>query len=77
MGFIYSPLIGISETDKYPGSEEETPELAKLKYFKEQKFLIRDRIRKSRENIKKNEKALKKLEGDFSFLIDIFPEEFI
>lgn len=75
MGFIYSPLIGISETDNPLG--EKTPELAKLKYFKEQKFLIRDRIRKSRENIKKNERALKKLEGDFSFLIDIFPEEFI
>ena len=76
MGFIYSPLIGISETDKYPGSGEKTPELAKLKYFKEQEFLIKDRIRKSRENIKKNERALKKLEGDFSFLIDIFPEDF-
>lgn len=75
MGFIYSPLIGISETDNHLG--EKTPELAKLKYFKEQEFLIRDRIRKSRENIKKNERALKKLEGDFSFLIDIFPEEFI
>ena len=75
MGFIYSPLIGISETDNRLG--EKTPELAKLKYFKEQEFLIRDRIRKSRENIKKNERALKKLEGDFSFLIDIFPEEFI
>ena len=54
--YIYSSLIGISESDK---SGEQTPELAKLKYFKEQEFLIRDRIRKSRENIKKNEKALK------------------
>lgn len=75
--YVYSSLIGISETDKYPGSGEETPELAKLKYFKEQEFLIKDRIRKSRENIKKNEKALKKLENDFSELFDIFPEEFI
>ena len=74
MGFIYSPLVGISESDKY---SEETPELAKLKYFKEQEFLIRDRIRKSRENIKKNEKALKKLETNFSELFDIFPGEFI
>ena len=49
MGFIYSPLIGVSASDKY---SEETPDLAKLKYFKEQEFLIRDRIRKSRENIK-------------------------
>lgn len=75
--YIYSPLIGVSETNKYPGSGEETPELAKLKYFKEQEFLIKDRIRKSRENIKKNEKALKKLEDDFSELFDIFPGEFI
>ena len=74
MGFIYSPLIGVSASDKY---SEETPDLAKLKYFKEQEFLIRDRIRKSRENIKKNEKALKKLENNFSELFDIFPEEFI
>ena len=74
MGFIYSPLTGISESDKYSSG---TPELAKLKYFKEQEFLIKDRIRKSRENIKKNEKALKKLENDFSELFDIFPEEFI
>ena len=74
MGFIYSPLIGISESDKYCA---ETPDLAKLKYFKEQEFLIRDRIRKSRENIKKNEKALKKLENNFSELFDIFPGEFI
>ena len=74
MGFIYSPLVGISESDKY---SEETPELAKLKYFKEQEFLIKDRIRKSRENIKKNEKALKKLENNFSELFDIFPGEFI
>ena len=75
MGFVYSPLIGVSETNKPLG--EKTPELAKLKYFKEQEFLIRDRIRKSRENIKKNEKALKKLESNFSELRDIFPEEFI
>lgn len=74
MGFIYSTLVGISESEKY---YSETPELAKLKYFKEQEFLIRDRIRKSRENIKKNEKALKKLENNFSELFDIFPEEFI
>ena len=72
--YIYSSLIGISESDK---SGEQTPELAKLKYFKEQEFLIRDRIRKSRENIKKNEKALKKLENNFSELFDIFPGEFI
>jgi uncharacterized protein YktB (UPF0637 family) len=72
--FIYSKLTGVTETDKY-GSE--TPELAKLKYFKEQEFLIKDRIRKSKENIKKNEKALKKLENDFSELFDIFPSEFI
>lgn len=72
--FIYSSLTGIRESDKYG---EKTPELAKLKYFKEQHFLIRDRIRKSIENIKKNEKALKKLEADFSELYDIFPEEFI
>ena len=74
MGFIYSTLVGISESEKY---YSETPELAKLKYFKEQEFLIRDRIRKSRENIKKNEKALKKLENNFSELFDIFPGEFI
>lgn len=74
MGFVYSPLVGIQESEK---SSEPTPELARLKYFKEQEFLIRDRIRKARENIKKNEKALKKLENDFSELIDIFPEEFI
>ena len=74
MGFVFSPLTGIQESDKFC---ESTPELAKLKYFKEQEFLIRDRIRKSRENIKKNEKALKKLENDFSELLDIFPEEFI
>lgn len=74
MGFIYSTLTGVSESDKYSSG---TPELAKLKYFKEQEFLIKDRIRKSRENIKKNEKALKKLESDFSELFDIFPEEFI
>ena len=72
--YIYSSLIGISESDK---SGEQTPELAKLKYFKEQEFLIRDRIRKSRENIKKNEKALKNLENKFSELFDIFPGEFI
>ena len=74
MGFIYSTLVGISESEKY---YSETPELARLKYFREQEFLIRDRIRKSRENIKKNEKALKKLENDFSELFDIFPGEFI
>jgi uncharacterized protein YktB (UPF0637 family) len=74
MGFIYSPLIGISESDKF---NSETPELAKFKYYKEQEFLIKDRIRKSRENIKKNEKALKNLENKFSELFDIFPEEFI
>ena len=74
MKYIYSPLLGISESDKYG---EETTELAKLQYFKEQELLIKDRIRKSRENIKKNEKALKKLENDFSELRDIFPEEFI
>ena len=74
MGFIYSTLVGISESEKY---YSETPELAKLKYFKEQEFLIRDQIRKSRENIKKNENALKKLENNFSELFDIFPEEFI
>ena len=74
MGYIYSSLIGVSESDK---SGEKTPALARLKYFREQEFLIRDRIRKSRENIKKNEKALKKLENDFSELFDIFPEEFI
>lgn len=73
MKFIYTSLLGIQESEI--GSE--TPELAKLKYFKEQEFLIRDRIRKSRENIKKNEKALKKLENNFSELFDIFPEEFI
>jgi len=72
--FIYSKLTGVTETDKY-GSE--TPELAKLKYFKEQEFLIKDRIRKSKENIKKNEKTLKILENDFSELFDIFPSEFI
>ena len=72
--FIFSPLTGIREVEKFGTT---TPELAKLKYFKEQEFLIRDRIRKSRENIKKNEKALKKLEADFSELFDIFPEEFI
>ncbi len=41
MGFIYSPLVGISESDKFCSG---TPELAKLKYFKEQEFLIKDRI---------------------------------
>ena len=74
MGFIYSPLVGIQESDKF---SECTPELARLKYFRDQEFLIRDRIRKARENIKKNEKALKKLENNFSELFDIFPEEFI
>jgi uncharacterized protein YktB (UPF0637 family) len=74
MGFVYSPLVGIQESEKFC---EPTPELARLKYFKDQEFLIKDRIRKARENIKKNEKALKKLENDFSELIDIFPEEFI
>lgn len=72
--FIYSKLTGITESDKY-GCE--TPELAKLQYFKEQEFLIKDRIRKSRENIKKNENVLKKLENDFSELYDLFPSEFI
>lgn len=72
--YVYSPLVGIQESEKFC---EPTPELAKLKYFREQEFLIRDRIRKSRENIKKNEKALKKLENDFSELRDYFPEEFI
>ncbi len=72
--YIYSKLTGVSESEKY-GSE--TPEQAKLQYYKEQEFLIKDRIRKSRENIKKNEKALKKLENDFSELFDIFPSEFI
>ncbi len=72
--YIYSKLTGVSESEVY-GSE--TPELAKLQYYKEQEFLIKDRIRKSRENIKKNEKALNKLENDFSELFDIFPSEFI
>ena len=72
--FIYSKLAGITESEKYGAV---TPELAKLQYYKEQEFLIKDRIRKSRENIKKNEKALKKLENDFSELFDIFPSEFI
>lgn len=71
--YIYSKLVGIVQRE----TGEKSPELARLSFFKEQKFLINDRIRKSKENIKKNEKALKKLEDDFSELYDIFPEEFL
>lgn len=75
MGFIYSPLLGVIESKENYASS--TPDKAKLEYFKSQEFLIKDRIRKSKENIAKNEKILKKLNDNFSFLYDIFPEEFI
>ena len=83
MKYIYSKFLGVYEL-----SEEDTKKIdvsllgnttneAKLLYFKNERFLIKDRIRKAKEGIKKNEKNLKKLEDEFSFLYDLYPEEFI
>lgn len=75
MGYIFTKLIGVADIGAGKGFD--TPERAKLEYYKEQSFLINDRIRKSRENIKKNEKDLNKLEEQFKDIKLKFCEELI
>lgn len=72
MGYIFTTL-GIYESDE----GYDTIERAKFEYFKEQQFLINDRIRKSKENIIKNEKELEKLKNKYKDVIDKFPERMI
>ena len=75
MGYIFTKLIGVADIGEGKGFD--TPERAKLEYYKEQSFLINDRIRKSRENIIKNQKALNKLEEQFEDIKLKFCEELI
>lgn len=70
--YIYTTL-GLIESEK----GFDTPERAIFEFYKEQRFLINDRIRKSRENIVKNEKELKKLEENFKYVIEKYPEYLI
>ena len=83
MKYIYSKFLGVHELSEENTKKVDvsllgnTPNEAKLLYFKNERFLIKDRIRKAKEGIKKNEKILKKLEDEFSFLYDLYPEEFI
>lgn len=70
--YIYTTL-GLIESEK----GFDIPERAIFEFYKEQRFLINDRIRKSRENIVKNEKELKKLEENFKYVIEKYPEYLI
>ena len=77
--YIYSALfkkvIPCPSSNNKEGFSSEKEAL--LQYYKEQSFLIKDRIRKSRENISKNEKELDSLNEEFSYLFEICPEEFL
>ena len=70
--YIYTNL-GLIESEK----GFDTPERAIFEFYKEQRFLINDRIRKSQENIIKNEKLLNKLDKEYEKFIGMFPEYMI
>lgn len=71
--YIYTTLGLIIESEE----GYSTPERAIFEYYKEQRFLIKDRIRKSQENIIKNEKLLNKLDKEYEKFIGMFPEYMI
>ena len=73
MKYLYSESLGIIISDK----GYETPDKAKIAYFKNTVFLLNDRIRKSKENILKNEKLLDKLKIEFRDLCEKYPEDLI
>ena len=73
MKYLYSESLGIITSNK----GYETPDKAKIAYYKNTVFLLNDRIRKSKENILKNEKLLDKLKIEFRDLCEKYPEDLI
>jgi predicted RNase H-like nuclease (RuvC/YqgF family) len=74
MGYYYSKRIGLVEREK---SKNNTPDSAYIQFYKTELIKYNNEIETLKNTISKREDSIEKLDEEFKFLKEKYPEEFL